>query len=519
MLRIVITSILLALLLSVQCQTEPINTDTVKIESQSKITDIDTVKITWYSWSPYQYINNEGDLTGLDYDLIKALFSNRGITTIFDNNTNRTWTGNQTRVEQGYFDATGGAVSTEVRQQKYHMSDKYRFEVNKLYVRTSDKELQKLKTVDEIIAFAVKNKSKVGAIDSYVYCDEKINKFIKENSSLIVKAEHDEQLFENFKNGDTRFVISDRLVGAKIIWEKKLGDEFMEHSSDMDKKGIHLLIHKDPDPVKDSIYQLILAEFNASIIELEESGELDILISEDLFPVLMHITVQTKWFSVIDLIGIIFFAFTGLMIAYDNKFDIFGVVIMCLLLGAGGGIIRDLIVGRPLAFIQDPRIINSILQIAVIGFVFLRIHDWLRRKSNQYNRFSDKHNNKLTFVRVAIEAMALGAYTIVGVGVAVEMRLEPLYIWGPILGCVTSCGGGIISSFLTKTKSVAAINGSLDPEISVLVGVFFSYVLIFQTKRLDPSEVFIGVISAMAISSVLLVIIYLRKWRSPKIRK
>lgn len=51
----------------------------------------DTISCAWYSWTPYQYINNQGNLTGLDHALINHIFENAGIKVNYNEAEEKSW--------------------------------------------------------------------------------------------------------------------------------------------------------------------------------------------------------------------------------------------------------------------------------------------------------------------------------------------------------------------------------------------------------------------------------------------
>lgn len=480
------------------------------------------LKGAWYSWNPYQSLDDNRKLTGLDYELINRIFEESGIEVKFDESDDDSWEKNQEDVRKGEKDFTGGAFMTEFRKENYFVSKPYRFEWNSIYCGRSDKEIARIDNLDDLLEYIEKNKIKLGVIEGYKYTSARINRFIAKQArtggECLAIAKTEEQNFKNFMSGEVRLVLADRLVGARVLWDNDWGGAVQEHQIVLPKKPIHLLLHKPADSLKRVEYARYMDQFNAGLEKLTKRGEIDQMIKKHLFPVLMNITVQTDWFFVIDLIGIFFFAITGLLLAYDLKLDLFGVVLLTLLFCAGGGIVRDLLVNRPLSLMASPLIMQVILGISATGFVLLRLHLWLSRKHESYRNYVDRSESGFNFIRTVIEAMAMGAYTIVGVGVAVEMKLEPLGIWGPFLGCVTACGGGILANCLIVRKN-PILTGVPDPEVSIFWGIFFSQFLLWQTDRLNPQEVFIGVVITMIGSTTFIVLSVWRKWKSPIIRK
>ncbi|MFI2708007.1 trimeric intracellular cation channel family protein, partial [Nocardioides sp. CER28] len=59
---------------------------------------------------------------------------------------------------------------------------------------------------------------------------------------------------------------------------------------------------------------------------------------------------------VTDLVGIFVFAVTGALVGVRKELDVFGVLVLALATGLGGGFIRDVLIGAPPpAALQDWR--------------------------------------------------------------------------------------------------------------------------------------------------------------------
>ncbi|NQZ58788.1 MAG: TRIC cation channel family protein, partial [Lentisphaeraceae bacterium] len=322
------------------------------------------------------------------------------------------------------------------------------------------------------------------------------------NSEVIIESSSDEENFNKLIKGQVDILIADRLVGAQLLWEQKLGHAITEHPLLLPAKPIHALFHKSTDPVKNKRSLELIEQFNKGVEQLSGNDTIKDIIGEYLFPVLLNITVQTKWFYAVDIIGAVFFALAGLLLARDQKYDIFGTLVVVALLTTGGGLMRDIIVGR------SPTVINSseygyiVLVVSSFGFLICLLHDYLLKKFNKYQELTIKNKNKFDFLRSSIEAMALGAYTIIGVGVACEMKVAPLWFWGPLLGCLTSCGGGILARALQDKSNSKTMRGDTSPKFSFLGGAMFSYFLMWQVGRLNPKEVKLAVIDTIAITTV-----------------
>ena len=476
------------------------------------------IKCGWYHWDPYQFVNGSGNLVGLDVALIKTIFEASDIEVEYDEDAEDSWKKNQDDVYTGVKQIAAGAFQTPDREAKYHLTRAYRYEWNSLYVRTEDARL-KFNSISDMIQFVEKNKKyRLGVIQGYKYTSNELNNYIAQSiakgSDRLVTSVTEEENFERLSDGKVRFVVSDRLVGARILWKNDLGGKIVEHPLKLPALPIHVLIHKNADPEIDKRMRELVEAFNRGLDKLETNGKIDKIVGNYLFPVLMNITVQRDWFYLIDILGAVFFSIAGLLIAKDHRYDIFGTIVMVALLATGGGLMRDLLVGRMPVVLRSPDYVYIVALISFGGFFLLSLHARIAQESQRYYAFFERA--ALFFnLRKFIEAVALGAYTIIGVGVAVEMKVSPLWLWGPILGCLTSCGGGVLAAALRKGDDATNMRGGLDPECSLVWGAFFSFFLVWQTDRLNPDEVLLGVLVTLSGTALTLIVLNQLKVKSP----
>ena len=358
---------LLSFLLSIQCfsvfadksntevtPSEEVESTELVVSAPQITSPIDSgdqlsVKVGWYHWDPYQYLDVNGRLTGLDFALVKEIFDASNIDVEYDEGVKDSWSKNQADVLSHKKDVTSGAFKTPIRSEKYHISEPYRYEWNSLYVRNTDASYFIVSSVSELLAL-VNDEHKIGVIKDYRYTSEELNTYIEEQlkkgSSEIVVSTTEEENFNNLYNGQVSIVVSDRLVGARIMWKNQTnGAQISELPVTLPALPIHLLIHKSEDKVINDRMKGVMSAFNSGIVELTASGAIQKTIGNYLFPVLMNITVQRDWFSMIDIVGAVFFAIAGLLIARDNRYDLFGVFVMTALLTTGGGLMRDIFCG------------------------------------------------------------------------------------------------------------------------------------------------------------------------------
>ncbi|MFA6517900.1 MAG: TRIC cation channel family protein, partial [Bacteroidia bacterium] len=69
-----------------------------------------------------------------------------------------------------------------------------------------------------------------------------------------------------------------------------------------------------------------------------------------------------KFIQLIEMLGVMSFAFSGALAAMQKKLDVFGVLVLTFVTAVGGGTIRDVIIGSlPVAWLLDLEVIYTLL--------------------------------------------------------------------------------------------------------------------------------------------------------------
>ena len=142
----------------------------------------------------------------------------------------------------------------------------------------------------------------------------------------------------------------------------------------------------------------------------------------------MHLTV-TELIDILDRVGLVAFALGGVEIGVRRRLDVFGLLVMGVVTATGGGLMRDVIVGRlPLVidrwdYVLWP-IAGSLLAI------------WL---------VSVRRSFPKSLLAVA-DAAGLGAFSAAGALVAIQADLPvPAVV---LLAILTATGGGVVRDLL-----------------------------------------------------------------------
>ncbi|MBV1704953.1 MAG: TRIC cation channel family protein, partial [Hyphomicrobiales bacterium] len=71
----------------------------------------------------------------------------------------------------------------------------------------------------------------------------------------------------------------------------------------------------------------------------------------------------------LDLFGVAVFAASGALEAARKRMDLFGFALMACVTGVGGGTLRDLLLGAPVAWVAAPATLGVCVGVAAIAFV------------------------------------------------------------------------------------------------------------------------------------------------------
>ena len=212
----------------------------------------------------------------------------------------------------------------------------------------------------------------------------------------------------------------------------------------------------------------------------------------------------------IEIIGVISFAVAGAIVAIDKETDLFGVVFLSLMTCFGGGIIRDITIGRnPPAFFRELS-----YQVAIATSVALTIFIL----ASVFNRHYVRRAKLVTTVNNYIDALAIGIFSVSGVGTCLDFfasRGERAgFLVCAVLGMMSAVGGGMIRDLILR--DIPFILRKRVYALAALIGASLYYLLaavIFVNNEVMQviSEVFC--ISVVVLIRVLATRL---KWNLPK---
>ena len=153
----------------------------------------------------------------------------------------------------------------------------------------------------------------------------------------------------------------------------------------------------------------------------------------------------------VEIIGTIAFALSGSMTGIDRGLDFFGVTVLGAITAVGGGITRDILLGRtPPAALIDPKFIIISVLISLICILAF----------NQFaHMLTPEVMSKLMLSMKISDALGLALFTVSGMNIAIEMGFSENAFLMVTVGVLTGVGGGLIRDiFVHKTPMIFTKN-------------------------------------------------------------
>jgi polar amino acid transport system substrate-binding protein len=459
-----------------------------KPDLPARNTHADPLRGGWYPWDPYQYRDYRRGvpvLTGFDVEIERALERILGVEILLPEIA---WNAHLEALAAGTADIAAGATRSEARSAFAYFSKPYRSETDVLILRKGAAERYAFSTIDEMLETFAKQKFRLGVVAGFVYADSRVNAFIADPAykDLIVPTGSDAQNLQNLLAGVTDGFLADRIAAATTAWRLHLGARIEEHRLRF-STDIHFMLSRATQTPQ------MLARLDAAIDELQRSGEFRRIAGIYALPVLINQTLDSEWFRVLAFIGTIAFALSGVVLAYAGQYSLFGALILATLPALGGGVVRDLLLQRdPLGIVRNPEALLIVFATVLAGMVVIKTASHVR--APPLAKYLQSHARLGSRLIEAFDAVALAAFTVVGIVVVLDTSARPLWLWGPIAAVLTGSFGGLMRDLLRHDRVVANLRGELYPEIAAVWGLAFAIFLEWEGARLQPEEIRLGVI-------------------------
>ncbi len=205
---------------------------------------------------------------------------------------------------------------------------------------------------------------------------------------------------------------------------------------------------------------------------------------------------------IMELVGTVSFAISGSLVAIACSLDLFGVITVGCVTAVGGGIIRDLLIGKvpPQVFFKP-----SVLLLAFLTTLAVFVAASLNAKKFAGLRKKLEHTN------IFFDALGLGAFSVAGVEAARAAGFGSNMLLAVTLGVLTGVGGGILRDVFVNekpyvlTKHIYAVASILGCVIYYFTGVYLG------------QQIVATVVSVLFILVFRLLAAHFR-WKLPKIK-
>jgi polar amino acid transport system substrate-binding protein len=458
----------------------------------------------WYPWDPYQYLDYQHGvptLTGFDVEIERALARIMGVEIELPQ---RAWEEHLAALADGTADIAAGATADKTRERFAYFSKPYRTETDVLILPRGKSSRYPFGTVEQMLDTFAKQKFRLGIVAGFVYADPRVNAFIADpaNKDHIFPVESEVRNLRNLLAGVIDGFIADRIAATTVAWRRNEGSRIEEHPLRF-STDIHFMLSRATQTPQS------LARLNDAIDQLKQSGGYSRIADSYALPVLINQTLDSDWFRILAFVGTVAFALSGVVLAYEGRYTLFGALILAALPAVGGGVVRDLFLQRqPLGIVRAPEALLVVFGTVFIGMVVIKAVS--RIKAGSLAKRLQAHATKAALLIEMFDAVGLAAFIVVGVVVVLDTPAQPLWLWGPIAAVVTGSFGGLMRDLFRHDRVVANLRGELYPEIAAVWGLALAVFLGWESERLQPDEIRWAVIITIAGAFVTRVVAIMR---------
>lgn len=432
----------------------------------------------WYTEARFQAEGPRG-LTGLDIEMVRAIAVRAGHDLNF---TRTTWPELLRAVASSERDLATGVAWTAERAAAGQMTAAYRQDINVLIQRRGEGGGPVLQDAASLLAHLQASAFRIGVINGFSYGDPRLDSWINDpaRGPRVHRSSDDATNLRLLLTGKIDGFLAERLTVAQLI-AASIEPRAVEENTLRIVIPLHLKFsHAVPFET--------VAAFEAAITALAADGTLGRIAARFRAPVLLSLTLNSRWFFVLEVIGTLASALAGYLAARAGRYSLFGAMVLALVTAVGGGILRDLLVGRhPIGVMSSPIYLQMVLGTVVVAYLAGRLAEGLRGFSLPGGRWRDRLFD-------LADAIGLGAFAVVGVAVAIGTTATPLWMWGPLLGAITGAGGGILRDIIRGGGDVPNLKTGFYGEVALIWSIFFSLWLERRSAVIEQEEVLLAVL-------------------------
>lgn len=206
---------------------------------------------------------------------------------------------------------------------------------------------------------------------------------------------------------------------------------------------------------------------------------------------------------IIEIIGTIAFAISGVITALEKKFDIFGALVLGTVTAVGGGIVRDLILGDtpPMAFRKS---VYAITAVATSLAVFVIAYFFGKRIKKHYDVYSQVIN--------IFDSIGLSVFVVGGVNSSIACGFEENMFLSVFVAVLTGIGGGVMRDIMAG--KVPKILRKRVYALAAIIGAIIYYLLIHYNICSTTLAIILGTGSVIVIR----ILATIFRWNLPTVK-
>ena len=154
--------------------------------------------------------------------------------------------------------------------------------------------------------------------------------------------------------------------------------------------------------------------------------------------------IQDSIIFFMEILGTIAFAASGAMVGIRKRMDIFGICVLGVVTAVGGGMTRDVILGKLPSALEKPVYVGVSVATALAIFILLYIKQDLL--SGRLGTFYDK-------AMLGMDSVGLGIFTSLGVMSGIDNGYPDNTFLLVFIGMLTGVGGGLMRDMMAAVSA------------------------------------------------------------------
>jgi polar amino acid transport system substrate-binding protein len=471
--------------------------------------------VAWSDQPPYQFQADRrgiGYPSGVDLAVMKEAARRAGLTVSF---RYRPFDVSLSLLAEGRLDVVPGAYVSRERRRFAEVSPAYREGRDRLLLAPHAIMPEPVTTVADLVASLIRSGTRIALVRGYDWGAS--HEPALQRLAAAGLLYHTNSLAESIGavlEGQADGFFGDQLASMAILAEWR-EQGFRMHPLVLQERPVHMLFARGKLP------DWQLHALNQALEQLLAEGQVARIIQRYTDPISIRMLLDSRAFESMFLLGIVAFSISGVVIARQGDYSIYGAFVLASLPALGGGMVRDVLLLRPIFFLDAPEMLYACIGTISAGYLLNRGLDRLRGRSlwffdlvNLLVRLRRRLSPRM--ILEVFDAIGLALFTVIAVSIAAEEGLEPLWVWGPIIGAVSATGGAILRDMIRQESRNPMLHNSFYGETAIIWSIVLALFLQYAGPYASQQQVMLGLLSCMLGIFLTRMAFVVFRWRSPK---